>query len=72
MSAVKNISTEDDVLLPSDTPKENAEISSSGRVDINILLSRVRKEQEKERRTNLVFIGLTLLLIFITGLILSL
>ena len=53
------------------TPKKCEEISSSGRVDINILLNRARKEKEKETRTNLVFFGLTLSLIFIIGLILS-
>ena len=46
-------------------------IPNPKRVDINQLLNRVRKEQEKQRRINLVFIGLTLLLIFISGLILS-
>ena len=53
------------------TPKKNEEVSSSGRVDINILLSRARKVKEKETRTNLFFTVLTLSLIFIFGLILS-
>ena len=43
----------------------------TGRVDINILLNRARKIKDKENRTNLIFIGLTLCLIFITGIILS-
>ena len=53
------------------TPKKCEEISSSGRVDINILLNRARKEKEKETRTNLVFGGLIVSLIFVAGLILS-
>ena len=53
------------------TTEKSKEISSSGRVDINILLNRARKEKEKETLTNLVFIGLTLSLIFVVGIILS-
>ena len=53
------------------TPKKIEEVSSSGRVDINILLNRARKEKEKETRTNLVFGGLIVSLIFVVGLILS-
>ena len=51
--------------------EKSKEVSSSGRVDINILLNRARKVKEKETLTNLVFIGLTLSLIFIVGIILS-
>ena len=71
MSAEKIISTEINDLPPLETPKNIEEVSSSGRVDINILLNRARKEKEKETRTNLVFFGLTVSLIFIAGLILS-
>ena len=71
MSAEKIISTEINDLPSLTTTEKNKEISSSGRVDINILLDRARKEKEKESRTNLVFIGLTLSLIFIVGIILS-
>ena len=53
------------------TTEKNEEVSSSGRVDINILLNRARKVKEKETLTNLVFVGLTLSLIFVVGLILS-
>ena len=53
------------------TPKKIEEFSSSGRVDINTLLNRARKVKEKETITNLVFIGLTLSLIFVAGIILS-
>ena len=71
MSAEKIISIEVNNLPPLATPKKSEEVSSSGRVDINILLNRARKAKEKENCTNLVFVGLTLSLIFIIGLILS-
>jgi len=70
MSAEKIISQETND-LPLLTPKKSKEVSSSGRVDINILLNRARKVKEKETLTNLVFVGLTLSLIFVVGLILS-
>tara|TARA_B110001452_G_scaffold132143_1_gene109788 strand:- start:86 stop:304 length:219 start_codon:yes stop_codon:yes gene_type:complete len=71
MSAEKIISTETNDLPLTVTPKKSEEVSLSGRVDINILLNRARKVKEKENRTNLIFAGLTLSLIFIVGLILS-
>ncbi len=61
MSSEKVISTEVNDLPPLETPNNREEVSSSGRVDINILLKRTRKEKEKETLTNLVFVGLTLL-----------
>ena len=71
MSAEKKLSSEISDFPPFVTPKKNEEVSSSGRVDINILLNRARKVKEKETLTNLVFVGLTLSLIFVVGLILS-
>ena len=71
MSSEKVISTELNDLPPLKTPNNNEEVSSSGRVDINILLNRARKEKEKEAKTNLVFAGLIVCLIFVAGLILS-
>ena len=71
MSAEKIISQETNELPPLATPNNNGEVSSSGRVDINILLNRARKVQEKETRVNLVFGGLIISLIFVVGLILS-
>ena len=68
MSAEKIISQE---LPPLATPEKSEEVSSSGRVDINILLNRARKVQEKETLTNLVFGGLVVCLLFVVGLILS-
>ena len=71
MSAEKIINTQVDNLSSLATPEKSEEVSSSGRVDINILLNRARKVKEKEKLTNLVFVGLTLALIFVVGLILS-
>ena len=71
MSTEKIITTKANDLHPLETPEMSEEVSSSGRVDINILLNRARKEKEKENLTNLVFVGLTLSLIFVVGLILS-
>ena len=71
MSAEKISSTEINDLPPLATLEKSEEVSSSGRVDINVLLNRARRVKEKETRTSLVFTGLTLSLIFIVGLILS-
>ena len=71
MSAEKISSTELNNLPPLATPEKSEEVSSSGRVDINILLNRARKEKEKENLTNLVFVGLTSCLIIVAGIILS-
>ena len=71
MSAEKISYTEINDLPPLATPKKSEEVSPSGRVDINILLNRARKVKEKETRTNLVFGGLIVSLIFVVGLILS-
>ena len=71
MSSEKVISTEVNNLPPLETPNNREEVSSSGRVDINILINRARKVEEKETRINLVFGGLIVSLIFVVGLILS-
>ena len=71
MSAEKKFSSGISDLPPLMTPEKDEEVSSSGRVDINILLNRARKEKEKETRTNLVFVGLVSCLIIVVGIILS-
>ena len=71
MSAEKKFSSEVSDLIPFVIPKKIEEISSSRRVNINTLLNRARKVKEKENIINLVFIGLTLSLIFVVGIILS-
>ena len=71
MSAEKIISNDENNLPPLATPENSEEVSSSGRVDINVLLNRARKVKKKETLTNLAFAGLVLSLIFIVGIILS-
>ena len=71
MIAENIIKTKVDDLPPLATHEECEQVSLSGRVDINILLNRARKIKEKETLTNLVFVGLTLSLIFVVGVILS-
>ena len=71
MSAEKKFSSGMSDLPPFVTSDNSEKVSSSGRVDINILLNRARKVREKETITNLVFIGLTLSLILVVGIILS-
>ena len=71
MSAEKIVSTEINDLPPLTTPVKSEEVSSSGRVDINNLLARVREEKKKENKMNLVFFCLFASLIFIVGIILS-
>ena len=55
MSAEKIISSEVNDLPPLATPKKSEEVSSSGRVDINILLNRARKVKEKRNKNKLSF-----------------
>ena len=71
MSSEKVISTEINNLPSLKTPNNSEEVSLSGRVDINILINRARKEKERETRTNLVFVGLASCLIIVVGIILS-
>ena len=46
--------------------------SSDRRVDINELLSRVRDDEKKQKKENLVFFGLVASVIVITGIVASL
>ncbi|MDA7486131.1 hypothetical protein N9A31_02175 [Candidatus Pelagibacter ubique] len=71
MSTEKIIKREINDLPPLESPEKSEEVSSSGRVDITVLLKRARKEKEKENLTNLVFVGLTSCLIIVAGIILS-
>tara|TARA_B100000780_G_scaffold240978_1_gene183311 strand:+ start:208 stop:426 length:219 start_codon:yes stop_codon:yes gene_type:complete len=71
VSKEKIINSDIKGLLPLVAPQTNSDASSSRRVDINILLNRARKVKEKENLTNVIFVGLTTVLIFIVGIILS-
>ena len=44
---------------------------SSKRVDINSLLSKVREEKNKEKKENLIFVGLICGVVAVTGIIAS-
>ena len=52
---------------PNKTPKDH----SSKRVDINDLLSKVRQEKNKEKKDNLIFVGLICGVVAVTGIIAS-
>ena len=71
MSVEKNLDTGIKNLPHLETSQKGKEVISSGRVDINILLKRANREKKKDTRTNLVFAGLIVCLIFVAGLILS-
>ena len=53
-------------LMTSETGKK-----STGRVDINNLISRVRLEKQKENKTNMIFLSLVVCLLVIVATILS-
>ena len=44
---------------------------SSKKVNINILLSKVRQERNKEKKENLIFVGLIFGVVAVTGIIAS-
>ena len=48
-----------------------SEVKFSGRVDMNDLLARVRKEKNKVNKENFVFFGLISTLVLVVGIILS-
>ena len=51
---------------------EPSKVSQQQKVDINILLNRVRHEKKRERKENLLFLGLIGSVIVVTGIIASL
>ena len=51
---------------------EPSKANNQQKVDINILLNRVRHEKKKERKENLLFLGLIGSVIVVTGIIASL
>ena len=46
---------------------EPSKVSHQQKVDINILLNRVRNEKKRERKENLLFLGLIGSVIVVTG-----
>ena len=51
--------------------KERKVETQSAKVDINILMDRVRAEKKKEKKENLIFLSLIASVILITGVIAS-
>ena len=51
---------------------EPSKVNQQQKVDINILLNRVRHEKKRERKENLLFLGLIGSVIVVTGIIASL
>ena len=51
--------------------EENKGANKSPKVDINILMDRVRAEKKKEKKENLIFLSLIASVILITGVIAS-
>ena len=45
---------------------------TSGRVDINTLMNKVRQQEKKQKKENLIFFGLISSVVVITGIIASL
>ena len=52
--------------------KINNNSSANSRVNINDLISRVRNDEKKQKKENLVFFGLVVSVLAITGIIASL
>ena len=52
-------------------PRVPSDKASSGRVDINVLISRVRLEKQKENKTTIIFLSLIIGLFIVVGIILS-
>jgi len=65
---IYNIGKKDPMTFKTSEVKENI---YNGRVDINDLLARVRKEKTKENKINLFFFGMLFSLILIIGMLLS-
>jgi len=73
MNGERTIGKEQHVKIQSDFVKVSKSPSKiPGRVDINNLMSRVREEERKQKKENLVFFGLISSVIVITGIIASL
>jgi len=69
MSAEKIIQQEQN--LTTVTAPTISNVKFSGRVDINHLIARAKKEKDKDNKINLVFFGLVSVLILVVGIILS-
>tara|TARA_B100000029_G_C17363285_1_gene883327 strand:+ start:446 stop:673 length:228 start_codon:yes stop_codon:yes gene_type:complete len=71
----ERLSVDTSVEIPKDTkldsgPKKN-NVKISNRVNINHLLSKVREEEKRQKKENLIFFGLISSVIIVTGIIAS-
>ena len=55
-----------------DSLKENQDLDKPKRVNINILLNKIRTDKKREQLESIVFIGLIAVVIITTGIIASL
>ena len=60
-----------DLVIKTQNDTKNTK-KSAKRVDINILLSKIRADQKKEKFENGIFFGLVAAVIIVTGIIISL
>ena len=55
-----------------DTPtNSNYQSKKTSKVDINVLLNKIRADQKKEKFENLIFLGLVSVSILVSGIIVS-
>ena len=71
MRIKKIINAEEVLISTSQTPEVN-EKTSSGKVDINHLLAKVRNKEQEKNKVNMIFFAMFALLILIIGILLSL
>jgi len=69
---MSNEITSEDGNLYNDQISNYKNISKFHKVDINILMDRVRAEKKKEKKENIIFLSLIASVILITGVIASL
>ena len=50
---------------------KNKPLNYKNKVDINVLLNRVRKDQKKEKLEGTIFVGLISLAVIVSGIIIS-
>ena len=70
MRVEKIINNGKNILSTEMTPEDSVK-TTSGRVDINQLIARVRLERQKENKINIIFFGLIIALVVVVGTILS-
>ena len=69
---IEKIINADEVLISTSQTPEVNEKTSSGKVDINHLLAKVRNKEQEKNKVNMIFFAMFALLILIIGILLSL